>query len=169
MAAAESPLSGTLGHDRFSSIAATPPPPSAAHVAAYSPALKPPTETQIGTSPRRAFSFGRCSSRKRSRPGFARPIAFSIPCSVSAIRGGALPSRGSGVIVFVTKPSSARATSGPTSASRQPLALSSTEHRPFDAQPLQLAVDLHRAAVAGAVAARHRRLPGELGAGAEVG
>ena len=40
---------------------------------------------------------------------------------------------------------------------------SRTEHRPFDAEPPQLAVDLDRAAVAGAVAARHRRLPGELG------
>ena len=43
---------------------------------------------------------GRCSARKRSRPGLARPIALSIPCAVSAIRGGALPSRGSGVTVL---------------------------------------------------------------------
>ena len=106
---------------------------------------------------------GRVSARKRSRPGFASPIEFSIPASVSAIRTGGFPSRGSGVIVFVTKASSERATSGAVSASRQPEALSSTEHRPFDAEALQLAVDLDRAAVAGAVAARHRRLPGELG------
>ena len=53
-------------------------------------------------------------------PGFASPIEFSIPTSVSAIRTGALPSRGSGVTVFVTKASSARATSGAVSASRQP-------------------------------------------------
>ena len=39
-------------------------------------------------------------------PGFARPIEFSIPCSTSAIRTGALPSRGSGVTVFVTNASS---------------------------------------------------------------
>ena len=45
-------------------------------------------------------------------PGFARPIELSIPTSVSAIRTGAFPSRGSGVTVFVTNASSARATSG---------------------------------------------------------
>ena len=38
-------------------------------------------------------------------PGFWRPIEFSIPLSVSAIRGGGLPSRGSGVTVFVTNAS----------------------------------------------------------------
>ena len=38
----------------------------------------------------------------RSMPGFARPIAFSIPPSTSAIRVGSLPSRGSGVTVLVT-------------------------------------------------------------------
>ena len=41
------------------------------------------------------------------------------------------------------------------------------EHRTFHAEALQLALDLDDAAVAGAVAARHRRLPGELRAGAE--
>ena len=39
-------------------------------------------------------------------PGFARPIELSIPRSVSAIRTGGLPSRGSGVTVFVTNASS---------------------------------------------------------------
>src|SRR5215210_6445442 len=96
-------------------------------------------------------------------PGFARPIEFSIPASVSAIRTGAFPPRGSGVIVLVTKPSSDRATSGALRASRQPEALSSTEHRTLDAEPLQLAVQLDGAAIARAVAAGHRRLPGELG------
>src|SRR5919201_871875 len=120
-------------------------------------------------------------------PGLARPIEFNIPCSISAIRGGAFPSRGSGVTVFVTKASSERATSGAASASRQPEALSSTnslskeganggtmgspvpstEHRSFDAEALPGAVDLDRAAVTGAVAARHRRLPGELRVGGE--
>src|SRR5512133_1051395 len=95
-------------------------------------------------------------------PGFASPIEFSIPCSTSAMRTGALPSRGSGVTVFVTNASSERATSGAVSASRQPLALSSRKDRALHAQPFELAVDLHGAAVAGAVAARHRRLPCEL-------
>src|SRR5439155_9726869 len=85
-----------------------------------------------------------------------------MPTSVSAMRTGAFPSRGSGVIVFVTYASSARATSGTVSASRQPDALSSTQDRAFHAQTLQLAVDLDRAAVARAVAARHRRFPREL-------
>ena len=40
-------------------------------------------------------------------PGPWSPIEFSIPRSVSAIRTGGFPSRGSGVIVFVTKASSA--------------------------------------------------------------
>src|SRR5436309_10294990 len=55
-------------------------------------------------------------------PGFASPIELSIPTSVSAMRTGAFPSRGSGVTVFVTNASSERATSGAVSASRQPLA-----------------------------------------------
>src|SRR5581483_6164741 len=125
-----------------------------------SAAQKPPTETQSGTSSARRR--GSVSVRKRSRPGFARPIAFSIPCAVSAIRGGAFPSRGSGVIVFVTNASSCRATCGAASASRQPEALSSRgKDRPLHAESLELPVDLDRAAVAGAVPARHRRLPCE--------
>ena len=44
-------------------------------------------------------------------PGPWRPIELSMPASVSAIRTGGLPSRGSGVIVFVTNASSASATS----------------------------------------------------------
>src|SRR6266511_2700193 len=96
-------------------------------------------------------------------PGFASPIEFSIPASVSAMRIGSFPSRASGVTVFVTKTSSEHATSGAKSASRQPLALSSRKNRSLHAETFQLAVDLDRAAVAGAVATRHRRLPGQLG------
>src|SRR5581483_11846690 len=84
------------------------------------------------------------------------------------MRGGAFPSRGCGVIVFVTKASSERATSGATRASRQPDALSSNEDRPFDAQPLQLAVQLDGAAVACPVPAGHRRFPRELRTGTEL-
>src|SRR5688572_5637678 len=110
-------------------------------------------------------SCGSVSARNRSRPGLARPIELSIPTSVSAMRTGALPSRGKGVTVFVTNASSARAVPGAVSASRQPEALSSMEHGPFHAEPLPLPGDLHRAAVAGPVAAGHRRLPGELRVG----
>src|SRR6266849_8778156 len=120
----------------------------------------PPTEIQSGKSSSR--SRGSVSERNRSRPGLARPIAFNIPYAVSAMRGGAFPSRGNGVIVFVTNPSSWRATSGATSASRQPDALSSNEDRSFYAKPFELAADLDRAPVAAAVAARHRRFPREL-------
>src|SRR6476469_9610895 len=96
-------------------------------------------------------------------PGFASPVELSMPTSVSAIRIGVFPSRGSGVTVFVTNASRPRATSGAVRASRHPEALSSTKHRPFDAEALEYAVDLHRAAVARSVAAGHRRLPGQLG------
>ncbi len=56
-------------------------------------------------------------------PGFWSPIELSIPLSVSAMRGGGFPSRGSGVTVFVTNASRLRATSGAVSASRHPDAL----------------------------------------------
>src|SRR5205809_5748951 len=100
--------------------------------------------------------------KKRSMPGFASPIELSIPTSVSAMRTGVLPSRGNGVTVLVTNASNARATSGVMSASRQPDALSSTEHRSLDAETFEHAVDLDGAAVASPVPARHRRLPGHL-------
>src|SRR5437870_1536068 len=88
-----------------------------------------------------------------------------MPEAVSAIRTGGLPSRGSGVTVFVTKPSNARATAGAVRASRQPDALSSCKDRSFYTKALPLALDLDRAPVARAVAAGHRRLPRELGRG----
>src|SRR5580765_4228234 len=90
-----------------------------------------------------------------------------MPTSVSAMRTGVLPSRGSGVTVFVTNASSARATCGAAIASRHPEALSSTEHRPLDAQPLEAAVDLDGAAVARSEAASHRRFPCKLRAGCD--
>ena len=43
------------------------------------PRRNPPTEIQSGTPSSR--KRGRWSSRKRSRPGFASPIAFNIPCA----------------------------------------------------------------------------------------
>src|SRR6187397_327362 len=101
-------------------------------------------------------------------PGPWSPIELSMPASVSAIRTGALPSRGSGVIVFVTNASSARATSGAVSASRQPDPLSSNKDRSFHAESFQFAADLDDAAVARAVPAGHRRLPRELRVGCEL-
>src|SRR3954447_12755718 len=101
-------------------------------------------------------------------PGLARPIELSIPTSVSAIRTGVFPSRGNGVTVFVTKASRLRATSGATSASRHPEALSSTEPRPVDAEPPEPPADVDGAPVARPVTAGHRRLPRELRAGRDV-
>ena len=119
---------------------------------------------------------------RRARDSRARSSSASR-CSVSAIRGGGFPSRGSGVTVFVTNASSARATSGAVSASRQPEPLriiracrSMPASDPGSCRPstgpstqsrLRRAVDLDDAAVARAVAARHRRLPGELRARGE--
>src|SRR5688572_18808226 len=113
-------------------------------------------------------SRGRLRVTKRSMPGLARPIEFNMPTSVSVMRTGVFPSRGKGVTVLVTNASRLRAISGAVSASRQPEALSSTEHRSFDAEALELAVDLHGAAVAGAVSTGHRRLPRELGVRSEA-
>ena len=74
---------------------------------------RPRSRRRRPRSGRRArASRGRLSRTKASIPGFCRPIEFSIPLSVSAMRGGGLPSRGSGVTVFVTKASRLRATSG---------------------------------------------------------
>src|SRR5207244_13061485 len=157
ISAADSGASSTFGQERFSSIVTSSRRPQ---VSAYSCAANPPTEIQSGTSSRR--KRGKVSARNASRPGFARPIELSIPASVSAMRTGRLPARGSGVTVFVTKPSSERATPGAVSASRQPEALSSTEYGSFHAEPLPGPLDLDHAAVAGAVAAGHRRLPRQL-------
>src|SRR5439155_17072028 len=121
ISAADSGASSTFGHDRLSSMVTS---SSRAQVSAYSWAAKPPTDTHSGTPNSR--SRGSVSARKASRPGLASPIEFSMPTSVSAIRTGALPPRGSGVTVFVTKASSCRATSGAVSASRQPEAFRST-------------------------------------------
>ena len=73
------------------------------------------------------------------------------------------------MIVFVTNASSASATlgrgEGVETAARVEDRDGHAARRtgPGDAEPLQAAVDLDDAAVAGAVAAGHRRLPGELG------
>src|SRR5215210_1510984 len=168
MSAASPSGEATFGHERLSSIATTSwRRSSRSQRLAYSSGELPPTEVQIGTpsSARR----GRTESRNMSIPGFWSPIELSIPWSVSAIRTGRLPARGSGVTVFVTKASRPRATVGAASASRQPEALSSTQHGPFHTEAFELAADLDDAAVARAVAAGHRCLPGELSAVGERG
>ena len=112
------------------------------------------------------------SARKRSIPGLASPIELSMPTSVSAMRTGSLPSRGSGVTVFVTKASKLlrdvrRGERVETAGGVQDHAACSRTG-PFDTEAFELSVDLDRAAVARAVAAGHRRLPGELRARARA-
>ena len=139
-------------------------------------AEKPPTETQSGTS--ELGETRQVSSTKASMPGPCRPIEFSIPWSVSAIRGGGFPSRGSGVIVFVTKASSARRDLGGgqrveaargvedrdarrvTARDRSALRTRSTGPSTHSRRYARLELD--HAAVARAVAAGHRRLPRQL-------
>ena len=104
----------TLGQETFSSRAATssrPPTPSTRP--ANSSWLVPITETTSGTGS--SASSGRSRDRKPSRPLFGSPIELISPEGVSQRRGGGLPARGSGVIVFETK-----AENGNSSSSRSP-------------------------------------------------
>jgi hypothetical protein len=64
--------------------------------------LRPAIETITGT-PARSMN-GPSFSTNPSTPGFWRPIAFSIPDGVSAIRGVGMPFTGRGVTLFVTMP-----------------------------------------------------------------
>ena len=80
----------TFGQETLSSIAATPgTAPIRETAIAYCSRDQPPTLTTSGTPS--SVSRGRCSSQKRSSPGFARPIELTIPAGVSAIRTGGLP------------------------------------------------------------------------------
>ncbi len=156
ISAADSGASSTFGQERFSSIAATS--SSSEQVSAYSSAEKPPTETQSGSSSSR--SRGSVSARNAARPGLASPIELSIPDAVSAIRGGSLPGRGSGVIVFVTKASSCRAVSGAVSASRQPEAFSSITARSLcDTSSLARSVAVSKTPGASGAGAGHDAAP----------
>ena len=68
---------------------------------AKSSMLSAETFTIAGTSQRSQIGgYFRMNPR---RPGFWRPIAFSMPAGVSAIRGIALPERGCGVMPLETK------------------------------------------------------------------
>ena len=91
-----------MGQETLSSIAATSSrAPTASTSRANSSRLVAITETISGTGS--SASCGRSSARKPSRPLFGSPIELIIPAGVSQIRCGALPARGSGVIVFETK------------------------------------------------------------------
>ena len=115
--------SSTFGHERLSSITST-------SVAIVETLADPGVVTRREAADRdphaQPVRGERGQGVRQSRPsipGPCSPIELSMPDSVSAIRTGGLPSRGSGVIVFVTNASSSSATSGAVSASRQPLAL----------------------------------------------
>ena len=79
-------------------------------------------------------------------------------------RPAGCPRAAPGVTVFVTKASSERATAG-RGERVEAAARVQEEHStgPSTQRRVERAVELDDAAVAGAVAARHRRLPGELG------
>ena len=80
----------TFGHETFTSIAATRRSfPMRSTTATKSSSVSPHTFA-ITVAPRRASS-GSFSARNASTPTFCRPIAFSIPASVSQMRGGGLP------------------------------------------------------------------------------
>ena len=92
----------TFGQETFSSIAATSwRAATRSTQRAKSSRVVAMIETINGTGS--SASRGRSSARKPSRPLLGRPIELSIPPGVSQIRRGALPARGSGVIVFETK------------------------------------------------------------------
>ena len=71
---------------------------------------------------RRRFapSHGRCSRRTSSIPGFARPIALSIPPANSATRGDGAPWRAARLTALVMMPPSASRST--TSAISRPYA-----------------------------------------------
>ena len=81
-----------LGHEMFSSIAAT---PSASErmreTSTYSSSVEPHTLTM--TVARRSRSSGSFSATNRCTPIPCRPIAFSMPAGVSTMRGAGWPSR----------------------------------------------------------------------------
>ena len=101
----------TLGQETFSSSAAT--------SARAADALDQPRELVVAgrPSPRRSAApaarraRGRSCSRKPSSPLFGRPIELIIPAGVSQSRGGGLPARGSGVIVFETNAENGKSSS----------------------------------------------------------
>ena len=79
--------------------------------AAYSSALCPLTFTITGVLGALSASHARSRVTNASTPGFCRPIEFSMPLAVSAMRGLALPAHGSSETPLVTiAPRRARST-----------------------------------------------------------
>ncbi len=95
------PRCSTLGHDRLTSTATMPARPRSRRATSRkSSTLLPAIETTTGTP--LPCSHARSFASHRSTPGFCRPMAFSIPEAVSAMRGVGSPSRGSSVMDFTT-------------------------------------------------------------------
>jgi hypothetical protein len=83
----------TFGQETFSSTAATRgSSPIRSTTARYSASVSP--QTFARTVAPFSCSFGSFSERNSSMPTFWRPIALSIPASVSQIRGGGFPRQG---------------------------------------------------------------------------
>ena len=97
------PPRSRFGQEMLSSYAAIPSTSSrrttiSPNSSAVSPAML--TTTRVSNWARN----GHLSPMNASRPGFCKPIEFSIPAAVSTTRGGRLPALGSGVIVLLTSP-----------------------------------------------------------------
>src|SRR6202167_6226416 len=95
------PRSSTFGQEMLTSMAVTPAESDRrAASSAYSSTVPPAIETTA-----RALldsSHGRPRCRNAAVPGPCRPIEFSIPLGVSAIRGVGLPARGASITDLVT-------------------------------------------------------------------
>ena len=111
-------------------------PSSRAHVSAYSSRGKaadrdPERDAELA-QPRQRLGEEALDAR------VGEPDRVEHPAVGLGDPGRRLPSRGSGVTVFVTKRRAPRATSGAVSASRQPRGVQQqhAEHRSFNAQPL---------------------------------
>ena len=94
------PPSLTFGQEMLSSKKSTGDSRSRSTTSTYSSSLWPQTLTTTRVS--NCFKKGKSRLRNTSTPGFCRPIAFSMPLGVSAMRGVGLPAHGTAATPLVT-------------------------------------------------------------------